>query len=287
VTLTQLLAPLVPFITEQVWQELVIPADSKQPASVHLSNWPLANEAAIDSELASQVALTRRIVELGRATRAESGIKIRQPLGRALIAASGWATLPEAMREQIADELNVQTLQDIATADGDLVDISVKANFKSLGAKFGGAVQEIAKAIAATDATVLVKTLRSTGNSTVGTWEIALDDLVVTEVPKSGWSVSSHDGESVALDLELTPALIAAGNVREVIRFIQERRKSDGLDISDRINVKWNATDEMAAAIESDLAHIGDEVLALSMTRDAGLVIKDSEIGVEVVLVKA
>jgi isoleucyl-tRNA synthetase len=287
VTLTQLLAPLVPFITEQVWQELIIPADSKQPASVHLSNWPAVNASAIDTELAAQVALTRRIVELGRATRAESGIKIRQPLGRALIAASGWATLPEAMREQIADELNVQTLQDIATADGDLVDISVKANFKSLGAKFGGAVQEIAKAIAATDATVLVKTLRSTGTTTVGTWQIALDDLVVTEVPKSGWSVSSHDGESVALDLELTPALIAAGNVREVIRFIQERRKSDGLDISDRINVTWNATDEMAAAIESDLGHISDEVLALSMTRDAGLVIKDTEIGVEVVLVKA
>ena len=286
VTLTQLLAPLVPFITEQVWQELVIPADSTQPASVHLSNWPTVNTSAIDSELASQVALTRRIVELGRATRAESGIKIRQPLGRALIAASGWAKLPEAMREQIADELNVLSLQDIATADGDLVDISVKANFKSLGAKFGGAVQEIAKAIASADATSLVKTLRSTGSTTVGTWEIALDDLVITEVPKSGWSVSSHDGESVALDLELTPALIAAGNVREVIRFIQERRKSDGLDISDRISVTWNATDEMAAAIEADLAHIADEVLALSMTRNAGLTVKDAEIGVEVVLVK-
>ncbi len=286
VTLTQLLAPLVPFITEQVWQELVIPADSTQPASVHLSNWPTVNTSAIDSELASQVALTRRIVELGRATRAESGIKIRQPLGRALIAASGWAKLPEAMREQIADELNVLSLQDIATADGDLVDISVKANFKSLGAKFGGAVQEIAKAIASADATSLVKTLRSTGSTTVGTWEIALDDLVITEVPKSGWSVSSHDGESVALDLELTPALIAAGNVREVIRFIQERRKSDGLDISDRISVTWNATEEMAAAIETDLAHIADEVLALSMTRDTGLTVKDAEIGVEVVLVK-
>jgi isoleucyl-tRNA synthetase len=74
--------------------------------------------------------------------------------------------------------------------------------------------------------------------------------------------------------------------VREVIRFIQERRKSDGLEISDRINVTWNATDEMAAAIQTDLGHIGDEVLALSMTRDPGLAITDSEIGVEVVLVK-
>ena len=287
VTLTKLLAPLVPFITEQVWQELVRPTDPSAQTSVHLANWPIAQSSAIDVNLGSQVALTRRIVELGRATRAESGIKIRQPLGRALIAASGWSTLPEQMREQIADELNVQTLEDIASADGDLVDISVKANFKSLGAKFGGAVQEISKAIASTDATALVKTLRSTGNTTVGTWEIALEDLVITEVPKSGWSVSSHDGESVALDLELTPALIAAGSVREVIRFIQERRKSDGLDISDRINLTWNATDEIATAIESDKQHIADEVLALSMTRDTALAVVDTEVGVEVVLVKS
>jgi isoleucyl-tRNA synthetase len=287
VTLTKLLAPLVPFITEQVWQELVRPTDPSAQTSVHLANWPIAQSSAIDVNLGSQVALTRRIVELGRATRAESGIKIRQPLGRALIAASGWSTLPEQMREQIADELNVQTLEDIASADGDLVDISVKANFKSLGAKFGGAVQEISKAIASTDATALVKTLRSAGNTTVGTWEIALEDLVITEVPKSGWSVSSHDGESVALDLELTPALIAAGSVREVIRFIQERRKSDGLDISDRINLTWNATDEIAAAIESDRQHIADEVLALSMTRNTALAVVDTEVGVEVVLVKS
>ena len=286
VTLTKLLAPLVPFITEQVWQELVRPTDSSAQTSVHLSDWPTAQASAIDVNLGSQVSLTRRIVELGRATRAESGIKIRQPLGRALIAASGWSTLPEQMREQIADELNVQNLQDIASADGDLVDISVKANFKSLGAKFGGAVQEISKAIASTDPTALVKTLRSVGNTTVGTWEIALDDLVITEVPKSGWSVSSHDGESVALDLELTPALIAAGSVREVIRFIQERRKSDGFDISDRIILTWNATDEIAAAIESDKQHIADEVLAISMTRDTSLAVVDTEVGVEVVLVK-
>jgi isoleucyl-tRNA synthetase len=287
VTLTKLLAPLVPFITEQVWQELVRPTDSSAPTSVHLADWPVADQSAINAELGSQVALTRRIVELGRATRAESGIKIRQPLGRALIAASGWSTLPEAMREQIADELNVQSLEDIANADGDLVNISVKANFKSLGAKFGGAVQEIAKAIAAADATALVKTLRSTGATSVGTWEISLDDLVVTEVPKSGWSVSSHDGESVALDLQLTPALIAAGNVREVIRFIQERRKSDGFDISDRISVIWNATDEIAAAIESDQSHIADEVLATSMMRDATLVVSDTEVGVEIKLAKS
>jgi isoleucyl-tRNA synthetase len=85
---------MVPFITEQVWQELVIPADSSAVASVHLSNFPVTDAAVIDRELGKQVALTRRIVELGRASRAESGIKIRQPLGRALIAASGWHLCP-------------------------------------------------------------------------------------------------------------------------------------------------------------------------------------------------
>ena len=278
---------MVPFITEQVWQELVVPTNPQAVASVHLSDFPVSNPHAINKELGNQVALTRRIVELGRASRAESGIKIRQPLGRALIAASGWASLPIEMREQIADELNVIDLQDIANAQGDLVDISVKANFKSLGAKFGGAVQEIAKAIAATDATALVKTLRASGTTQLGIWEIALDDLVVTEVPKSSWMVASHEGESVALDLELTPALIAAGAVREVIRFIQERRKSDGFEISDRIDVKWNATSQIAAAITSDEAHIKDEVLALSMVQDSTLAIEDNELGIAIKLTKA
>ena len=286
-TLTQLLAPMVPFITEQVWQELVRPTEPGIVASVHLSDFPVANIDAIHNELSQQVALTRRIVELGRASRAESGIKIRQPLGRALIAASGWAALPQQMREQIADELNVIALEDIANADGELVDITIKANFKTLGAKFGGAVQEIAKAIASSDAAALVKTLRATGTTTVGTWEIAFEDLVITEVPKSGWMVASHDGESVALDLELTPTLILAGHAREVIRFIQERRKSDGLEISDRITVKWNSTQEIADAIEAHTAHIQDEVLALTMERDMTLNANESEFGLVVMLTKA
>ena len=287
VVLTQLLSPMVPFITEQVWQELVIPTNDQAVASVHLSDFPVSDKNAINTELGSQVGLTRRIVELGRASRAESGIKIRQPLGRALIAASGWAALPAQMREQIADELNVISLADIADADGDLVDISVKANFKSLGAKFGGAVQEIAKAIAASDATSLVKTLRASGTTTVADWEIALDDLVITEVPKSGWMVASHEGESVALDLEMTPALITAGNVREVIRFIQERRKSDGFEISDRIEVLWNANADISEAIASDEERIKEEVLALSMVQDASLSFDADEIGLAVKLTKA
>jgi isoleucyl-tRNA synthetase len=287
VVLTQLLAPMVPFIAEHVWQELVIPADKQAPLSVHLTDFPIADKSLINIELNSQVALTRRLVELGRACRSESAIKIRQPLSRALISASGWSALPVDMKEQIADELNVVHLADIADADGDLVDISIKANFKSLGAKYGADVQAVAKALSAVDATALVKELRAQGETTVATWKVELADVVITEVPKTGWTVTSHDGESVALDLTLTPELISAGNVREVIRFIQERRKSDGFDISDRIHVKWNINEDVSEAVAQSSAHISDEVLALSFERDTTLAVGDNELGIEVKLAKA
>jgi isoleucyl-tRNA synthetase len=286
-TVTQLLAPMVPFIAEHTWQVLVRTADTSAAASVHLTDFPVAVPTLIDASLNEQVAMTRRVVELGRAARAESAIKIRQPLQRALISAQGWSSLPEDMKAQISDELNVLNLEDIADADGDLVDISVKANFTSLGAKYGKAVQDVAKLIAAADATSLVKGLRSSGSAKVGDFDIDLDDLVVTEVPKSGWMVASHDGESVALDLALTPALIASGQVREVIRLIQERRKSDGFDISDRISVRWNAPADLIATITENAAHISDEVLALSFVQDAAVAQEENELGVGVVLTKA
>ena len=286
-TVTQLLAPMVPFIAEHTWQELVLPADSKAAASVHLTDFPVADSALINLQLNEQVAMTRRVVELGRAARAESAIKIRQPLQRALISAQGWSSLPDDMKDQISDELNVLQLEDIAHADGDLVDISVKANFKSLGAKYGKAVQDVARLIAAADATSLVKGLRSTGTAQLGSFVIELDDLVVTEVPKSGWMVASHDGESVALDLALTPELIASGQVREVIRLIQERRKSDGFDITDRISVRWNAPEELIETITRNVARISDEVLALSFERDQSVSQEENELAVGVVLTKA
>ena len=125
----------------------------------------------------------------------------------------------------------------------------------------------------------LVKSLRSQATATVGEYQISLEDLVITEVPKSGWMVASHDGESVALDLELTAELIAAGNIREVIRAIQERRKSDGFDISDRITIKWNCAEEDAAVIEAGSSHIAQEVLATSIVRDASLPLSELELG--------
>jgi len=276
--LTQLMSPMVPFITEHVWQELIRPVETDAAASIHLTSWPAVDETLIDETLRDQVALTRRVVELGRAARAESAVKIRQPLGRALIAASGWANLPADMRDQIADELNVLELEDIANASGDLVSVSIKANFRSLGAKYGGAVQEVAKLIAAADAAKLVADVRINGSAKIGEFEITVDDLVITEQPKSGWSVASNNGESVALDLTLTQELINAGNVREVIRALQEGRKNAGFDISDRIIVTWNANSEIAPAVNEALEHIKREVLAVEMKHDASLLC-DTELG--------
>jgi len=287
VTLTQLLAPMVPFIAEHTWQVLVRVADPNVAPSVHLTDFPTPNADLVDSDLNRQVAMTRRVVELGRAARAESAIKIRQPLQRALISAQGWAELPADMKSQIADELNVIDLQDIAQADGDLVSISIKANFKSLGAKYGKAVQDVAKLIAASDAPVLVKELRMKGATTLGEFSITLEDLVITEVPKSGWMVASHDGESVALDLALTPELIAAGNVREFIRLIQERRKSDGFDISDRITVRWSAPDALQKTFTDASAHICDEVLATHFEFDATITAEPNELKVGLLLARS
>ena len=289
-TLTLLLSPMVPFISEHVWQELIRPVTPTAPESVHLADYPQADLTGINRQLCAQVAQTRRLVELGRAARAESSVKIRQPLARALISASNWGELPPDLRDQIAEELNVQSLDDIASADGDLVDVSVKANFRSLGAKYGAAVQEIAGAIAMASPIELVQELRRAGFATLktsnGEWMIHGEDLVITEQPKSGWTVVSHEGESVALDLTLTEDLIASGQVREFIRFLQEARKNEGFDISDRINVRFAVKSNVLEAIKSSSTFIEKEVLALSLSFDVDLPLGENELGITAVLKK-
>ena len=292
--LTLLLAPMVPFIAEHVWQDLVKIAESEQSESVHLANFPIADSKLIDESLSNSVALSRRLVELGRAARAESKVKIRQPLARALIAATGWEKMPAEIQADIADELNILKIADISAAGADLVDISIKANFKSLGAKYGADVQAIAAKIASFNAADLVKGLRLTSTAVIE-YEVAgdnksanieLTDLVITETPRSGWSVASHNGESVALDLALTPELIDAGLVREAIRAIQEERKKIGLDISDRITVNWNAPAELAKAINNAIAEISSEVLATEMNQISAQTTSESEIGLWLKLIK-
>jgi isoleucyl-tRNA synthetase len=292
--LTLLLAPMVPFIAEHVWQELVKVAQIDQSESVHLANFPISDSKLIDESLSASVALSRRLVELGRAARAESKVKIRQPLARALIAATGWEKMPAEIQSDIADELNILKISDISAAGADLVDISIKANFKSLGAKYGADVQAIATKISSLNAADLVKGLRVTASAAVE-YEVAgtnksavieLTDLVITETPRSGWSVASHNGESVALDLALTPDLINAGLVREAIRAIQEERKKIGLDISDRITVNWNAPADLANAINGAIAEISAEVLATQMKQISAEKTSENEIGLWLNLIK-
>jgi len=288
-TVTLLMAPMVPFITEHVWQKMVRVVEADAPASVHLANFPVVDSSMINAQLSKDVALTRRLVELGRAARAQSQVKIRQPLSRALIAASGWKNLSEELRNQISDELNVESLADLASAGSGLVDISIKANFRSLGAKYGGDVQAIAKSLSSVNPEELVATIRKTGATEISYGDdkkasLNEEDLVITETPRSGWAVASHSGESVALDLAMTPELIAQGIVREAIRAIQDARKAAGFDVSDRIHVKWNSDDESSSAIENGKAWISEEVLAISFERDAKLAPTKEEIGLNVEL---
>ena len=292
--LTLLLAPMVPFISEHVWQTLVRVAEVDQTESVHLANFPVSDKSAIDEELSSSVGLSRRLVELGRSARAESGVKIRQPLSRALVSASGWENISAEIKAHIAEELNILKLDGIHVAGADLVDISLKANFRTLGTKFGADVQVIAKTIAVADPSVMVKELRKNKFFRLNVnlsgqekeIEIDIDDLVITETPRSGWSVSSHAGESLALDLTLTPELIRAGQIREVIRAIQEERKNIGLDVSDRITVNWNAPADLSAAINSAVSEISAEVLATKMVQNTSESATDNELGLWLKLAK-
>jgi isoleucyl-tRNA synthetase len=268
---TLLMAPFTPFITERVWQDLFASTSTELPDSVHLASWPEVDGALVDDELADQMALVRRLVELGRAARATSSVRTRQPLGRALVAATGWERLPADLRAEVSDELNVGELIALGATAGDLVDVSVKANFRALGKRFGKGTPPVAQAIADADAAALVASLRAAGTATVvvdgAEVELGEDDVLVTETPRAGWAVASDGGETVALDLELTPALRRAGLARETVRLVQEARKSAGFAVSDRISFAWTTDDtELGEALREHGPSVADEVLATSFT---------------------
>jgi isoleucyl-tRNA synthetase len=271
-TLTRLMAPMVPFITERIWHSLIVAIDPGAPASVHMASWPQADSSLIDDELAAEVALTRRLVELGRAARAESKVRTRQPLSRALVGARGWQTLRQQLRTEIADELNVVeviSLSEAGAADQRIVDVSAKANFRVLGKRFAKDTPAVASAIAAAHAGDLAAALKSTGRAFVqveslGAVEVGPDDVIITETPHERWAVA-REGETVALDLTLTDALVRAGLVREAVRLIQEARKSAGYDVADRIELAWAADEPMAAALREHRGLLADEVLATTV----------------------
>jgi len=267
-TVTAMLAPITPFLSDYLWGALR-PADG--PESVHLASWPSPDPALTDEPLSAQMALVRRLAELGRSARSAASVRTRQPISRALVGAPGFAALPAELRDLIADELNVRAVDSLEAAGGELVRYTVKPDFRSLGRRFGPSTQAVAAVIRAADPAALAHALAAADGSVtvqvpeVGPVALSAADLIVTQTPLEGWGVAVAGGETVALDLTVTEALRAEGYAREVVRLIQEARKSSGLAVSDRIAVRWSARDPaLAAALAANAPLIAGEVLATS-----------------------
>ncbi|GAC1378725.1 MAG: isoleucine--tRNA ligase [Marmoricola sp.] len=282
---TLLMAPLTPFITEQVWQDLFADA-AGEPDSVHLAAWPAAERDLIDADLGRRVKSVRRLVELGRAARAESKIRTRQPLGRALVPTVAFASLGAELLSEIAEELNVELIEPLSAAGSDLVSFSAKGNFRALGKRFGQDTPRVAQAIAAAEAGALAASLTASGTAVVDVdgrdVAVLADEVILSERPHEGWSVVNEQGETIALDLEITPELRRAGLAREMIRSIQETRKSTGFDVSDRIALTYAVSGDAAEAFAEHRDLIAREVLASTIAEaesKTGLTVVDDETG--------
>jgi len=283
---TLLMAPVTPFVTERVWQDVFRSTSDEVPESVHLAAWPRVDGALVDDALADQMAVARRLVELGRAARADAKVRTRQPLRRALVGTAAWSALSEELRAVVADELNVGVLEPLSTAGSDIVDHVAKGNFRALGKRFARETPKIAAAIAAADAARLAQALASEGRATVpvdgGEVEVLADEVVISERPREGWSVVNEQGETVALDLELTPELMRAGVAREFVRLVQDARKQSGFDVTDRITLTWSASSpETASAVRENAAAITEEVLAVAIdeAEPDGTVVEAADLG--------
>ncbi|MEX5706967.1 isoleucine--tRNA ligase [Parafrankia sp. FMc6] len=255
--LTRVMSPFTPFLTDWLWSRLFAGILPGAPDSVHLALWPQLPADLVEPGLAERMDLVRRIVELGRAARAASGLRTRQPLPRAVVGSSAFDDLSAELRAQIAEELNVVAVE---AATSDLVDISVKPNFRALGRRFGNRTKAVAAAVTTAGAPVDGRLTVTVDGERI---ELGGEDLIVTETPREGWSVTSESGLSVALDLTVTPELARTGLARDVVRVLQDARRAAGLEITDRVELRWAAAkEETAAALREHAATVADEILA-------------------------
>ncbi|HET9860937.1 MAG TPA: DUF5915 domain-containing protein, partial [Nocardioidaceae bacterium] len=191
------------------------------------------------------------------------------------------------------EELNIGALEPLSSAGADLVDFSAKGNFRALGKRFAKETPKVAAAIAAADAAALARTLESDGRAVVpvdgAEVEVLADEVIISERPREGWSVVNEQGETVALDLELTPELVRAGLAREVVRLVQEARKNSGFDVSDRIVLTWEASGDTAEALRENESLVAGEVLAVEMVEGtpAASVVHDPDLGLSFSVTKA
>ena len=273
----RLMAPFTPFLADALHQRLVRPVEPDAPVSVHLTRFPDPAETGVgpDAGLGAQVALLRRLVDLGRTARADSGVRTRQPLPRALVAGPGVEDLDDGLRGQLAEELNVREVAPLTDAE-ELLDVAVRPEYRRVGRRLGPRTRTLAATLEHLDAAALVADLRRDGAVTVEVEgepvELAADDLVVTETPREGWQVATATGATVALDLTLDAALRREGLVRDVVRLVQDARKTAALDVSDRVELWWSADDavptgrEVAVALREHEQVLADEVLAVAVT---------------------
>jgi isoleucyl-tRNA synthetase len=274
-TLARLLAPLVPFLADELHENLICSTVAGAPDSVHLTDYPVPDSDARDDALCAAMALARRLVTLGRDARTKAGVPVRQPLGGALV------TLPSEVRTQlavvrdvVATELNVKTVE----LGGDATTRrSLKPNFRTLGPDFGNNTKAVAAAIRRAEPGDAIARLRAEGRFTVEIDgdTITVDDthVQILEEPFSGWQISTDGPYSVAMDLTIDHDLRIEGLTRELIRFINNLRKRHGLQLDERIVLNISTTedpaDEIITMIKSRSDAIARDVLANSITTDS------------------
>ncbi len=267
VTLALLIAPIMPFSAEELYQNLMRAVDADAPESVHLCAYPQAQAAWQDQQLVEDVATLRRVVSLALSARNEANLKVRQPLARLLVKPSDVRErdVLTRMQTQVLNELNIKNLEFIDD-EALLHNFSVKPNFTKLGPKFGKRVPHIQKALAAADATAIGEKVTAgepvelsvNGESVT----LAPEDLVVERIPAQGLAMASDNGCLIALDTKLTPELVHEGMARDFVRYVQELRKQADFNVADRIIVHYVADGDAATAITQQAAYIRQETLA-------------------------
>jgi isoleucyl-tRNA synthetase len=268
VTIAQLSAPYTPFLSDEIYTNITAPIRDAPP-SVHMSDWPQPKNERQDDALRRRIGLARRLVGLGRAARTEAKARIRQPLGKAFVIVPPAEQADfESISDDFSQELNVKDAV-LAENLGDYVTYEVKPNFKTLGPRFGKDVGTIAAALKKQDAASIAVAADTDGEIRlqVGDREITLsrDDMDIRIQQKTKFHVATEGPYAVALDLELTPELIAEGTAREIVRAVQDLRKTSGLAVEDRIEL-WlkPSTEDASAASSVHESYISAEVLSTS-----------------------
>ncbi len=263
VTIAKAAAPMIPFMTEDIYRNLVCSVDASAPESVHLCDFPVCNEAYIDKELEENMDEVLNIVVIGRACRNEANIKQRQPLAKMYVKCN--KELSEFYREIIEDELNVKTIEfrdDVAS----FTDYTFKPNFKTLGKRFGGKINTVKELLLGLDGVKAMAELKSTGAVTVvldGTPEkIEEADLTIESKKVEGFVTGEDRGITVVMDTNLTPELIEEGYVREVISKVQTMRKDADFEVMDNITLYVSGNDKIADIVKRNEEQIRKVVLA-------------------------